>query len=177
MGLLESVIAGILSRVVYDEATAWSPKLSRMLLMLAVKTMPKLQRDRCHEEWQAWIDECSGNVSKVVAALGFLIAAQLTNVANVFVASRVLLNSVRGERAFVAGHLAGIEEFFAKHELTPPLTTSSADPVSLYYILQMRVRRVLNIAQGAEEYDGVGEIARRALKINLESAIRERFNE
>ena len=108
MGLIDSIIAGILSRVVYDEATAWSPKLTRILLKLAVNTMPKLQRDRCREEWQAWIDEFPGHVSKIAAAFGFLIVAQRVNFCNVRAASRALLGSLLYERTFLAGFLAGI---------------------------------------------------------------------
>lgn len=172
MGLLESVIAGILSRVVYDEATAWSPKLSRILLKLAVNTMPKLQRDRCREEWQSWTDECSGHMSKIVAALGFLVMAQRTNVCNVWKSLRVLLEPVHYERGYLAGLLAAYEFIVVKCELTAPVRlTKSVATVSLYYIVQMRMRRVLNVALGNDNHDGIGKLAFCALQINLEVAL------
>jgi hypothetical protein len=118
MGLIDSIIAGILSRVFYDEATAWSPKLGRTLLKLAVNAMPQLQRNRCREEWQAWLDECPGHVSKIAAAFGFLIVAQRVNFCNVRAASRALVETrVPHERTYLAGFLSAHQIAVAKCEL------------------------------------------------------------
>ena len=170
MGLISSLIAGILSRVVYDEAAAWSPNLSRMLLKLAVNSMPKLQRDRCREEWQAWIDEFPGHVSKIAAAFGFLIVAQRVNFCNVWAASRALLETRQYERTFLAGYLSACQAIIAKFELAQPVgLVGSADTVPLYYIMRMRGGGVLNIAHGNDPNAGIGKIVCRALQIDMES--------
>jgi hypothetical protein len=57
-----------------------------------------------------------------------------------------------------------------------PLTAMTADTVSLYYVVQMRLRRVRNIALGSDDYEKVGEIVLTALRTNL-AAIHARLSE
>jgi hypothetical protein len=133
------------------------------------------QNEGIREEWQAWIDECSGHFSKIVTALGFVIVAQRANFTNVCMATRALLQPFCIDRAFLAGYIHALEMVAAEFEVAP-LTAMTADTVSLYYVVQMRLRRVRNIALGSDDYEKVGEIVLTALRTNL-AAIHARLSE
>jgi hypothetical protein len=54
---------------------AWTPWIVRRLIALAVKRLPENQRSRYAEEWPAYVVEMPGEIAKLLAALGFLLAA------------------------------------------------------------------------------------------------------
>jgi hypothetical protein len=71
-----SVVAAALSRVLSDECKAWMPSLAKWLIRRAVAWLPEDQRERYAEEWLSHINEIPGDISKIVAAMGFIWAAK-----------------------------------------------------------------------------------------------------
>jgi hypothetical protein len=71
MGMIVlAIVCGILA----NELFAWGPRLSDLLLKIAVNRMsPKLQ-ERMREEWQAHLDALPGGISKLSASAGFLLS-------------------------------------------------------------------------------------------------------
>lgn len=64
------------------------PSLTRQLLDLATKRLPEDQRERFAEEWQSHINEVSGDLRKIVFALGCVSAAQNMTLSRVQFAPR-----------------------------------------------------------------------------------------
>lgn len=64
------------------------PSLTRQLLDLATKRLPEDQRERFAEEWQSHINEVSGDLGKIVFALGCVSAAQNMTLSRVQFAPR-----------------------------------------------------------------------------------------
>lgn len=77
------VIAGIvgaaLSQLLADEFEAWAPHIANKLIRLAVSRLPERNRERMREEWHSHLDEIPGQIGKIVAAIGFLIASRDPN--------------------------------------------------------------------------------------------------
>jgi hypothetical protein len=73
------LIAGLLitavSRLLAEEIGAWAPWVTRRIITLAVAWLPESRRARFDEEWQSYVDEVPGVLGKLIAALGFLLAA------------------------------------------------------------------------------------------------------
>jgi lipopolysaccharide/colanic/teichoic acid biosynthesis glycosyltransferase len=72
---LLALLCAAFAQVLADEFKAWRPKLSEFLIKIAVKRLPGIDRSRYEEEWQAYLDEIPGDLSKLVIALGFVLAA------------------------------------------------------------------------------------------------------
>jgi hypothetical protein len=53
---------------------AWGPRLSNLLLKIAVNRMSLKLRERMREEWQAHLNALPGGLSKLSAAAGFLLS-------------------------------------------------------------------------------------------------------
>jgi hypothetical protein len=70
------IIGAVISRQLADEFKAWTPWLIGRLVKRAVRKLPEGQRDRFEEEWLSYLDETPGEVGKIAAALGFLLAAR-----------------------------------------------------------------------------------------------------
>lgn len=70
-----SVLAAILSRMMVSEIEAWSPSIIRRLVKLAAARLPVKHRARYEEEWQGHVNEVPGVAGKLLAAAGFLLAA------------------------------------------------------------------------------------------------------
>jgi len=68
------IFAAASSRILADEVKAWSPRLTKRLIALAVRRLPENQRERYSEEWLSFIEEIPGEIGKVVAALGLICA-------------------------------------------------------------------------------------------------------
>ena len=75
MGFLGSVLAALLATVLADELRAAQPWLMERVLRVAVCIAPAKYRDRLHEEWRAHLDDAPGDYTRILMALGFLIAA------------------------------------------------------------------------------------------------------
>jgi hypothetical protein len=68
------IVLAIVCGVLANELFAWGPRLSDLLMKIAVDRMsPKLQ-ERMREEWQAHLDALPGGLSKLSAAAGFLLS-------------------------------------------------------------------------------------------------------
>jgi len=70
------IIAAAISRQLADELKAWTPSIVKRLVKRAVCKLPEEQRDRFGEEWLSHVYETPGEVGKLAAALGFLLAAR-----------------------------------------------------------------------------------------------------
>ena len=71
MGMIVlAIVCGILA----NELFAWGPRLSNLLLKIAVNRMSLKLRERMREEWQAHLDALPGGLSKLSAAAGFLLS-------------------------------------------------------------------------------------------------------
>jgi hypothetical protein len=71
MGMIVlAIVCGILA----NELFAWGPRLSDLLLKIAVNRMSLKLRERMREEWQAHLNALPGGLSKLSAAAGFLLS-------------------------------------------------------------------------------------------------------
>lgn len=70
------IFAAALSRQFTDEFKAWTPWIIKHLVNRATRTLPEEERNRFEEEWLAHVNELPGEFGKIIAALGFLSAAQ-----------------------------------------------------------------------------------------------------
>jgi hypothetical protein len=70
-----SVVAAICARILADELKAWRPWLTRRLIAFAARRVPTEQQDRYEEEWASYVEEITGEVGRVLAAVGLLRAA------------------------------------------------------------------------------------------------------
>jgi lipopolysaccharide/colanic/teichoic acid biosynthesis glycosyltransferase len=68
--LLAVIVAAFVAMV------PWLPKITEFLIQCAVNRLPQHQRARFKEEWRGHVDETSGDLDKLDAAIGFLRAAR-----------------------------------------------------------------------------------------------------
>jgi len=81
LGLLVSTLAAALSRMMAEEISAWTPSIIHGLVKLAVARLTDNQRARFEEEWQSHVNEVPGIIGKLLAAIGFLVAAEKMSIA------------------------------------------------------------------------------------------------
>jgi hypothetical protein len=74
-----ATIMGILvaasSKVLADELKAWRPYLVKKLIGFAVSRLREKQRERYNEEWSSYVEEMPGEIGRVLAAIGLVVAA------------------------------------------------------------------------------------------------------
>jgi hypothetical protein len=70
-----TLLTAALSRLAAEEIVAWTPKIVRLLVKVAVGFLPSDLQERFVEEWQGHEDEIPGNLSKLISAAGLTIAA------------------------------------------------------------------------------------------------------
>jgi len=70
-----AVLTGVLSRLVGEELQAWLPKIRERFVRIAVKHLPRSKRKRFAEEWRSHINDVPGEISKLITAIGFLLAS------------------------------------------------------------------------------------------------------
>jgi len=70
-----SLLGAAISRQITDEFKAWTPWIIRRVVDRAVSMLPKNQQERFAEEWRSHVNEIPGDVGKLIAALGFLVAS------------------------------------------------------------------------------------------------------
>ena len=66
------IILAIVCGILANELFAWGPRLSDLLLKIAVNRMSPKIRERMREEWQAHLGALPAALSKLSAAAGFL---------------------------------------------------------------------------------------------------------
>jgi hypothetical protein len=71
-----AVVAGLIAALCRTEIEAWLPKWAEAARKRAVKTLPDRLRDRYDEEWEAYLLDTPGPISKLVCAIGFMVAAK-----------------------------------------------------------------------------------------------------
>jgi hypothetical protein len=71
---MEMIVLAIVCGILANELFAWGPRLSDLLLKIAVNRMSLKLRDRMREEWQAHLNALPGGLSKLSAAAGFLLS-------------------------------------------------------------------------------------------------------
>jgi hypothetical protein len=77
MGVIGTVITGILVAVLAEDLGAWLRWLTDRLLRRAVGRLPEAVRDRYHEEWAADLEDTPGALAKLVVALGLCRASSM----------------------------------------------------------------------------------------------------
>jgi lipopolysaccharide/colanic/teichoic acid biosynthesis glycosyltransferase len=69
------ILGATLSKLLSDEFKAWAPSITKCIVKIAVRQLSTDKRDRFAEEWSSHVDEIPGDISKLVVALGFLLAS------------------------------------------------------------------------------------------------------
>lgn len=75
MELLVGVLASLIVGVLVNEAYAWFPRLSEILLRSAVRRLPNEMQLRYEEEWREFLDATPHGVTRIVQAFGLTLAA------------------------------------------------------------------------------------------------------
>jgi hypothetical protein len=79
-GLLMTILVPVAARLITDDIKEWLPWLKNHLIERAVRRLPESERERYAEEWRSHVNETPGDLSRIVAALGFGFAAKsITN--------------------------------------------------------------------------------------------------
>jgi uncharacterized protein involved in exopolysaccharide biosynthesis len=73
---IAAMIATVLNRLSGDKLKAWMPWFTDELLRIAIRRLPDAGRERFSEEWASHLDEVSGQISKVLVALGCVSAGR-----------------------------------------------------------------------------------------------------
>jgi hypothetical protein len=68
-------ITGLLGKLAADEIKAWLPKISRTVLTRALSRLPREQRERYAEEWEAHIADTPGDLSRLLLCFELMAAA------------------------------------------------------------------------------------------------------
>lgn len=66
------ILAAAISQQLVDEFKAWTPWLTRTLLMIAARIAPTSANERYAEEWSSHLEEIPGQIGKILAAMGFI---------------------------------------------------------------------------------------------------------
>ena len=74
-GLICTIAAAVVSRLLADEAKAWMPRQIEWLVEAAVRRLPIAERDRYWSEWWGHIEQLPGDISKLATAAGYVLAA------------------------------------------------------------------------------------------------------
>jgi len=89
--IIVGVIAGVVAAIISDDILAWSPRLAERLVRFAAKKTPRDLQERCQQEWLADLSEIPGRFSKLLWALGAIVATININRAHGLLWSRLLL--------------------------------------------------------------------------------------
>lgn len=71
---MDMILLAILCGILANELFAWGPRLSDLLLKIAVNRMPLKLQERMQEEWQAHLNALPGGLSKLSATACFLLS-------------------------------------------------------------------------------------------------------
>lgn len=70
--VFSTILAATISQQLVDEFKAWTPWLTRKLVMIAAHIAPTSAKERCAEEWLSHLEEIPGQIGKILAAIGFI---------------------------------------------------------------------------------------------------------
>jgi lipopolysaccharide/colanic/teichoic acid biosynthesis glycosyltransferase len=70
------ILVAALSKQLCDEFKAWTPWAMDQIVKLAIRGLPKNQRERFDEEWRSHINDVPGEVGKFWVAFGFIVASR-----------------------------------------------------------------------------------------------------
>ena len=165
MGLIESIMAGVLSRFIYDEANTQAPLVERLLLSCALKLLPNSKRGRCAEEWQAWLTETQGTLRRLSVCVGFFIAGVRIRMPDLLTGIAILThNSMSLERqllnAFAAGWVSGfLKESGRDHTdvavINAILDRNYASRATLKNCVRLRWAITFKVMLGSDEEDAL----------------------
>ena len=63
--IIGSVLTAALARQLADEFKAWTPRITKKLVIVAVNKLPETQRERFAEEWLSHLDDTPGEIGKI----------------------------------------------------------------------------------------------------------------
>jgi hypothetical protein len=69
-------LAAFFGKLAADEVKAWLPRIAHYIVRRAVTRLPVELQDRYLEEWQAYVNDVPGDLSKLLEACGFLVASR-----------------------------------------------------------------------------------------------------
>ncbi|WP_315836790.1 sugar transferase [Bradyrhizobium prioriisuperbiae] len=69
------ILGATLSKLLSDEFKAWAPSITSGVIKIAVRQLPADKRERFTEEWSSHVNDIPGDISKLVVALGFVLAS------------------------------------------------------------------------------------------------------
>jgi hypothetical protein len=72
--VLGGILAAAISQQLVDEFKAWTPWLTRRLVMIAVCIAPTPAKERCTEEWLSHLEQMPGQIGQILASIGFISA-------------------------------------------------------------------------------------------------------
>jgi hypothetical protein len=148
-GTIVVIMLSATGRQVSDEFKAWTPHLAAKLVHSAVFVLPAEERERFAEEWLSHIDEIPGEVGKLVAAVGFIIAAR--RIARICVQALpwclLLFPTFKIERAMLGAYTCGmwsVMQHSSADEGGFATITSLTNDVSYIFLVRVRVLLVRN---------------------------------
>jgi len=74
--VIGTAVGAALSGLLANEFRAWIAYFPKWLVRRATSWLPEDQRERYAEEWLSHINEMPGDICKIAAALGFVLAAK-----------------------------------------------------------------------------------------------------
>ena len=75
IGIVLAAVTSAIARLAGDELKAWNPRVTSLLVRLAVSRLPRQDRQRYSEEWRAHINDVPGELWKLCAAIGCIWAS------------------------------------------------------------------------------------------------------
>lgn len=75
MMIFIAVMTSIAATLICTEFSQWQPRFVRSLLNAAVRRLRPASRERYREEWAAHLQEVPGDISQLMVAFGFYLAA------------------------------------------------------------------------------------------------------
>jgi hypothetical protein len=70
-----ALAVAVTSRLITDDVKAWIPRVTERIIAHAVSKLPEDQRSRFLEEWQSYVSDTPGDICKLRAAFGFVVAS------------------------------------------------------------------------------------------------------
>ncbi len=96
------ILAAVLGSLILAELLAWSPRVAVKLTAFAAGRLPACSRARFREEWLAYLADMPTGFSKLIAAVGFVGAAERDRIGKGLRAFRAVGDYVRIRRVLRA---------------------------------------------------------------------------